>query len=109
MLKEFPDFIEQNEPRLLGFNFYMNEEGTKLAVVQIHPDADSFEFHMKDAGEHIFRSYQYLEETESTQIFGSPTTAVLEMVEGFSEAAGQKQTLSVMPQHLSGFTRLGDG
>lgn len=109
MLTEFPDFIAENEPRLLGFNLYLNEDETRAAVVQIHPDADSFEFHMKVAGEHIAQSYQYFEETESTQIFGAPSPAVLEMIEGFRVAAGQKQTLSVMPQHLSGFTRLGDG
>lgn len=109
MLTEFPEFIAENEPRLLGFNFYLDEDETRAAVVQIHPDADSFEFHMKVAGEHIAQSYQYLEATESTQIFGAPSPAVLEMIEGFRVAAGQKQTLSVLPQYLSGFTRLGDG
>ncbi|HUE97315.1 MAG TPA: hypothetical protein VMN39_11690 [Longimicrobiaceae bacterium] len=109
MLKEFPDFIERNEPRLLGFNFYMNEDETEVAVVQIHPDADSFEFHMKVAGEHISQSYQYLEETLSTQIYGAPSGQVLGMVEQFRQNAGQKETLSVMSQPLSGFTRLGDG
>jgi hypothetical protein len=108
ILKELPDFIEKNEPRLLGFNFYINEEGTRFAVVQIHPDADSFEFHMKVAGDHIAQSYQYLEATESTLIFGTPCPAVLEMVEQFRQAAGQEETLNVMSQHLSGFTRLGD-
>lgn len=108
MLKEFPDFIAENEPRLLGFSFYLNEDETKAAVVQIHPDADSFEFHMKVAGEHISQSYQYLEATESTQIYGSPSPAVLEMVESIREEAGQEQTLNVMSNPLSGFTRLGD-
>ncbi|MEX2624088.1 MAG: hypothetical protein WD651_10205 [Acidimicrobiia bacterium] len=108
ILKELPDFIEKNEPRLLGFNFYINEEGTRIAVVQMHPDADSFEFHMKVAGEHIAQSYQYLEATESTWIFGTPSPAVLEMIDQFRQAAGQEETLNVMSQHLSGFTRLGD-
>lgn len=109
MLKEFPDFIEENEPRLLAFNFYINEEENKVAVVQIHPDADSFEFHMKVAGEHISQSYGFLEETLSTQIYGTPSEGVLEMVEHFRQEAGQKETLSVLPQPISGFTRLGDG
>jgi hypothetical protein len=30
------------------------------------------------------------------------------MVEQFRQAAGQEETLNVMSQHLSGFTRLGD-
>jgi quinol monooxygenase YgiN len=108
LLKEFPDFIEENEPRLLAFNLYLDEEENKVAVVQIHPDADSFEFHMKVAGEHISQSYDFFEETLSTQIYGTPSERVLEMVEQFRQDAGQKETLSVLPQHISGFTRLGN-
>src|ERR1700687_5768163 len=40
------DFIEANEPRLMAFNDYVNDEGTEVAVEQVHPDTDSFEFHM---------------------------------------------------------------
>lgn len=109
MLKEFPDFIEENEPRLLAFNFYLNEEEDQMAVVQVHPDAESFEFHMKVAGEHISQSYGLIEETVSTQIYGTPSERVLEMVEGFRQEAGQKETLRVMSQPVSGFTRLGNG
>ncbi len=108
ILKEFPDFIEEHEPRLLAFNLYLDEEENKVAVVQIHPDADSFEFHMKVAGEHISQSYDFFEETLSTQIYGTPSERVLEMVEQFRQDAGQKETLSVLPQHISGFTRLGN-
>ena len=108
LLKEFPDFIEENEPRLLAFNLYLDEEENKVAVVQVHPDADSFEFHMKVAGEHISQSYDFFEETLSTQIYGTPSKHVLEMVEQFRQNAGQKETLSVLPQHISGFTRLGN-
>lgn len=109
MLKAFPDFIEENEPRLLAFNFYLNEEENQVAVVQIHPDADSFEFHMKVAGEHISQSYGFLEETLSTQMYGTPSERVLEMVEQFRQEAGQKETLTVLSQPISGFTRLGPG
>lgn len=107
MLEDFPDFIEENEPRLLGFNFYSDEDETRVAVVQIHPDAESFEFHMKVAGEHIAESYDYIEATESTWIFGTPSPAVLEMVDQFRQAAGQEETLHVLAQPVSGFTRLG--
>ncbi len=106
-MKKFPDFIEENEPRLLGFNLYISDDDSRVAVVQIHPDADSFEFHMKVAREHISGSYALMEATESTLIFGKPTPAVLEMVEQFRQDAGQKETLRVLAQPLAGFTRLG--
>jgi hypothetical protein len=44
-LPDLIDFIQANEPRLIAFNEYANEEGTEVAVVQVHPDADSMVFH----------------------------------------------------------------
>jgi len=38
------DFIEANEPRVIAFNEYANEDGTEVGVVQLHPDTDSLNF-----------------------------------------------------------------
>jgi hypothetical protein len=48
-LPDLIDFIQANEPRLIAFNEYANEEGTEVAVVQVHPDADSMVFHMNSS------------------------------------------------------------
>jgi len=45
------EFIETVEPDVLAFNEYANEEGTEVAVVQVHPNTDSFEFHMEAVSE----------------------------------------------------------
>ncbi len=45
------EFIQENEPRLLAFNEYANEEGTEVGVVQVHRDAESMESHMKTVAE----------------------------------------------------------
>ena len=52
------EFIETAEPRLLAFNEYANEEGTEVAVVQVHPDTDSFEFHMEAVRERASKAYE---------------------------------------------------
>ena len=36
------EFIEKNEPRLIAFNEYVNEEGTEVGVVQVYgPPSDA--------------------------------------------------------------------
>ena len=45
------EFIEKDEPRLIAFNEYVNEEGTEVGVVQVHRDARSMEFHMNTVAE----------------------------------------------------------
>lgn len=97
------DFIEANEPRLIAFNEYSNEEGTEVGVVQVHPDAESMVFHMEVVRERAERAYaETLDSTTSIQVYGTPTETILEML---SRAAGSGVPLSVNPHHLGGFTR----
>ena len=98
------DFIEANEPRLIAFNEYANDEGTEVGVVQVHPDASSFEFHMGVVRERGIRAYEEtLDATTSIQVFGSPTAAILEML---SRSAGSGVQYTVKSHHLGGFTRV---
>jgi hypothetical protein len=99
------DFIEANEPRLIAFNEYANEEGTEVAVVQVHPDAASFEFHMGVVRERAQRAYaETLDATTGIQVYGTPSDPLLEMLR---QQAGSGVPLSIRPHHLGGFTRDG--
>ncbi len=76
---------------------------TEVAVVQVHPDADSMEFHMKVVRERATRAYaETLEATTSIQVFGPPSAAVLSMLR---QQAGAGIPLSNKAHHLGGFTR----
>ena len=97
------DFVEANEPRLLAFNEYANEAGTEVAVVQVHADADSMAFHMAVIAERAEVAYaETVEGTTSIQVFGIPSTAVLETLE---RQAGAGVPLAIKSRHLGGFTR----
>jgi len=97
------DFIEANEPRLIAFNEYVNDEGTEVAVIQVHPDAASFEFHMGAVRERASRAYEEtLDATTGIQVFGAPTQGILEMLR---RQAGDGVQYTVKQHHLGGFTR----
>ena len=101
------EFIQQNEPRLLAFDEYTNDEGTEVDVVQVHPDADSMEFHVKIVAERAARAYaETLEATTSIHVYGEPSEAVLQML---SRQAGAGVPLVVKRHHLGGFTRTPTG
>ena len=40
------EFVEQNEPQLIAFDEYVNDDGTEVTVVQVHPDAASMQHHL---------------------------------------------------------------
>jgi quinol monooxygenase YgiN len=97
------EFVQANEPRLLAFNSYASEDGTEVTTIQVHPDAESMEFHMKVAGARILEGYPLLETVESINVFGTPTEGVREMN---NQIAGPGVAVNVKPGHLGGFTRL---
>jgi hypothetical protein len=93
------------EPRLIAFNFYANEAGTEVSVVQVHPDADSMLFHMQVMRAHIEGALEEegeLDETLGIQIFGAPNEAVLGMIHHLSQEGAP---VTVKPHGLAGFTR----
>src|SRR5882762_785666 len=91
------DFIEANEPRLIAFNEYANEEGTEVAVVQVHPDAASFEFHMGVVRERAQRAYaETLDATTGVQVYGTPSDPLLEMLR---QQAGLGVPVTIRPHH----------
>ena len=99
------DFIQAGEPRLLAFNEYFDAERNEVTVVQVHPDAQSMEFHMGVVGERAARAYaETLDATTQIQVFGTPSGAVLETLRA---QAGAGVPTSVYPEHLGGFTRIG--
>jgi hypothetical protein len=98
-LQDLAAFVEANEPRIIAFAGYVNEDGTEVSGVQVHPDAASMELHMQVAGEKIVKAFDFLE-TESVEIYGPPSDRVREMM---SQIAGVPVT--VRPDALGGFAR----
>ncbi len=101
-MAEHADFVETNEPRLIAFHAYFDEEGSKASVVQVHPDSASMEFHMQVISEHLSGAFDYIDTILSEQYFGP-------MSESLSETLSKWETPGVrvtkMPMFEAGFTR----
>ena len=101
--EDFCNLIEANEPRLIHFALYINDEGTEVTVVQIHPDADSMAFHMQVAAEHFVRAYdEFLDATKSIQIYGTPSDTLLEQMKQVSSSG----VPVIVKSGMAGFNRL---
>ena len=97
------DFVQANEPRVIAFNEFASEDGAEVAVVQVHPDADSMASHMELIAGRAANAYaDTVEATTAIQVFGTPSDAVVEMLR---RQAGAGVPISVKPYHLGGFTR----
>jgi hypothetical protein len=75
-LKNLVEFIEAKEPRLLAYNVYFSADGTRMTVVNVHPDSASLEYHMEVAGP-LFRQFVELVTLSSIRIYGEPSEKAL--------------------------------
>ena len=75
-LKELADFIEAKESQLIAYNTYFSDDGTRMTVVNVHPDSASLEYHMEVAGP-LFRRFVELVTLSSIHIYGEPSEKAL--------------------------------
>jgi hypothetical protein len=54
----------------MAFHAYLDEEGRRLTVVQVHADAASMEFHMEINAKRFATERDYLETIVSEQYYG---------------------------------------
>jgi hypothetical protein len=100
---ELASLVEANEPRMIAFNAYSSGDGTEVAVVQVHPDVASMEFHMQVVRQHITDAYAgLLDVTTGIQVFGELSEAAQGMMQ---QLAGSGVPLTVKGASLGGFTR----
>lgn len=99
------EFVEQTEPQLIAFNEYVNDNGTEVTVVQVHPDAASMQTHLAIIRERAAQAYdETLDATVAIQIFGPVDPQLLATMRS---QTGEEVSLSIAPEHLGGFTRSG--
>ena len=93
--------VEEQEPRLLAFNVWESADHTSSVVIQVHPDAESFEYHLKLFGERVTEAFDYID-VEGVEIYGPPSP----FVEQFVTHGVPGMPVTVHPLHKAGFTRL---
>ena len=100
------EFVEANEIRPLAYEVFFNEDGTRMTVVQVHPDSASMEFHMRVAAAE-FSKVKGLLTLSAIDIYGTPSEALLSLMRQKAQLLGDA-TLAVHDLH-AGFTRFGLG
>jgi quinol monooxygenase YgiN len=100
--REFVDFVAENEPQLIAYDVYIDEDSNHSTVVQIHPDSESIEFHMEVAGPRFGRFMALYEPGGGIEVHGRPTARVLDRKR---ETAQQFRVTVVVKERYVGFAR----
>jgi hypothetical protein len=103
-VKELIDFVDANESRIIAYGVYFSEDGTKMTVIQVHPDSASLEYHMAVAAP-LFPKFVDLVSLSSLRIYGEPTPALLRQLQEKARLLGHSE-VQVSSLH-DGFMRSG--
>ena len=103
-INELAEFVRTNEPRLISYNAYFNEDETRMNVVHIHSDSESLAFHMKIAGPAFPAFAKYLR-LLTIDIYGDPGIQILEEFRKKAQLLGNG-TVAVH-RLCTGFARFG--
>ena len=100
---EAADLVESDEPRMIGFNSYASEDGTDVSTVQVHPDAESLDVHLKIFAEKLqAKAFDALDSSE-VNVYGEPSESARQQLEQIAGMSGIR--VRIVPVHQGGFLR----
>jgi quinol monooxygenase YgiN len=107
--REVVETVKEHEPRMIAFHGFVNEDGTEMTIIQVHPDTASMDVHMQvlrdKLGEHVARALgPELIEPTRVEYYGTPSETALEM-----DRQIPGLTVGIKPVHVGGFTRTTTG
>jgi hypothetical protein len=103
-LTELVEFVEANEAEPIAYRIYIDEEGRRMTVIQIHPSSASMELHMRLA-EPIFRKLADFVVLSKVDFYGTPSDALLEQMRQKADLLGNAPV--VVNELHAGFARFG--
>jgi len=100
---ELVEFVRSNEPRPIAYEVYFDEAGSRMTVVQVHPDSASMEYHMTVAGP-AFAGFAELVTLSTLDLYGKPSEELLELLRRKVQLLGDATV--VVHDLQAGFARI---
>jgi hypothetical protein len=108
-VRESMEHFKAKEPQLIAMHMFLNEDGTEMTSIQVHPNSASMDFHLqvlnKVLGEEMSEWVKRADflEIKHLEVYGTPSASLLQSTQQAVDSG--VFTRSVKPVHLAGFTR----
>lgn len=103
-VEDLVGFIQQQEPQLIAYDFYIDEEGRGMTVVSVHPDSDSLALHL-EVGRAAFSQFADLIDLHSIEVYGRLPEQVVALLEDKAAMLGDGGAVEGH-ERLAGFLRV---
>ncbi|MFW6079242.1 MAG: putative quinol monooxygenase [Gemmatimonadota bacterium] len=101
-VKGLAAFVEANNPHILSYGFFFDDDAGRMMVVAVHPDSEALEHHM-DVGREEFRKFGDLLDLVSIEVYGEVSESVRERLDQKASMLG-RGGVSIYGSH-AGFAR----
>ncbi len=95
-ISELAALVEAEEPRIISYAAYLDEDRRAISVIHVHADADSLTTHFRVAGP-VFRNFVELVRLQSIDVYGDPSDDVVEQLQQKARLLGGAR-VTVHPQ-----------
>lgn len=102
-IAELVEFVKANEPQLVFYAIYVNQEDSSMTVVAVHPDSASLDLHLRIGGPE-FRKLAELIDLRLIEVYGEPSETVLGQLNQKALVLGEHGRV-VVNQLEAGFAR----
>jgi hypothetical protein len=81
------DFVHANEPRILSWHTYLNDQGDEATTIMVFPDSAALEDHLQVAASRVQQGTQIVH-TKQVDLYGEVSETVIAALRRISAASG---------------------
>jgi quinol monooxygenase YgiN len=96
---EMAEFVEENEPGVTSFNYYLDDSGLDGTAVFTFSDAEALDHHLDLVSSRFQEGYELLSAAD-IELLGRPSDRAIEMGKAFN---------AIVKHRVGGFSRKGQG
>jgi hypothetical protein len=97
-------FVEDHQPQMVLYGFYLDEDANEMTVVAVHPDSASLERHIEVGGPEFQKLGPFLQLRE-IEVFGRLGRRAVELLQQKAASLGEAGAVTLHEQ-FTGFDRV---
>jgi hypothetical protein len=102
-ISELVGFVDEHEPQLISYGFYIDEAASAMTVVAVHPDSASLELHLEIGGPEFRKVAEFID-LRLIEVYGEPTGKVMNLLRQKAHMLGENARV-VVHELQAGFAR----
>jgi hypothetical protein len=97
-------FVNSEQPQMVMYGFYLDEDARQMTVVAVHPDSASLERHVRIGGPEFKKLGPFIE-LRGIEVFGHLSESAVELLRQKAAALGDRGVVTMHAQY-AGFDRI---